>query len=84
MAGIKPKDWAIDCVGTAEVETAASAGGARPMNDLGGLVRKKKRKADDGGDGVVVEGDGVAQPAREEEASGAGVNVLVGRKKAKK
>lgn len=83
MAGIKPKDWAIDCVGTAEVETAASAGGARPMNDLGGLVRKKKRKADDGGD-VVVDGDGVSQPEVEKEASGAGVNVLVGRKKAKK
>ncbi|KAM0723706.1 hypothetical protein Q7P37_000694 [Cladosporium fusiforme] len=89
MAGLKSKDWALDCVGSAEVEVEAGAsvgGAAAPvMNDLGGLVRKKKRKA--GEEGGVAAGEGCAEQLAlpvEREPATAGVNVLVGRKKAKK
>lgn len=76
MAGLKASDWALECVGSADIEMVAGAtGGAKPMNDLGGLVRKK-RKADD----ATTTGAPVDGAAKAEES---GVNVLVGRKKAK-
>jgi regulator of Ty1 transposition protein 109 len=77
MAGLRASDWALECEGTADVESAVSSGGARPMNDLGGLVRKK-RKVEDGSVGV-----GGAVGSSNGVEPGSGVNVLVGRKKAK-
>lgn len=71
MAGVKATDWALECKGDAEVELVASENAARPTNDLGGLI-KKKRKVDN----TNASEGGVAQP-------NAGVNVLIGRKKAK-
>lgn len=69
----------MDCEGTAVVEAAASVtSAARPMNDLGGLIRKKKRKVDDV-NAVEENGAQVAVVAQPDP----GVNVLVGRKKAK-
>ncbi|KAL1589512.1 hypothetical protein WHR41_01468 [Cladosporium halotolerans] len=79
MAGLKAGEWALECVGTAETETAVGAEGAKQMNDLGGLVRKK-RKADDGGSGA---GATPVESADQAKPEGNGVNVLVGRKKAK-
>lgn len=77
MAGSKAMDWALDCVGEAEIEAGSAAGGgARPMNDLGRLV-SKKRKAEDGGV------SGSQDSAEGTTPDGEGVNVLVGRKKAK-
>lgn len=78
MAGVKATDWALECKGTTEVESVASASGVRPTNDLGGLIRKKKRKADDDkvSEGVVSQVENAGQ-------TDAGVNVLIGRKKAK-
>lgn len=81
MAGLKASEWVLECVGSAEVETAAATagnGGVQPVNNLGGLVRKK-RKVDDG-TGSQGAGDQVAGAPTAEES---GVNVLVGRKKAK-
>lgn len=73
MAGLRAEEWAVDCEGRAVVETSGGASaGQATTNDLGGLVRKK-RKVDDGG---AVQTAGVAEPV-------AAVNVLVGRKKAK-
>jgi regulator of Ty1 transposition protein 109 len=79
MAGLKASEWALDCAGTADVESVVGTGGARPMNDLGGLVRKKRKV--DGGNGNASEGGAVGSSNGVEPASG--VNVLVGRKKAK-
>lgn len=85
MAGLRGEMWGLECVGTAEVETVAGAG-VRVMNDLGGLVRRK-RKADGDGDGEGVAGAvndaDVKQQQPSDGAADAGVNVLVGRKKAK-
>ena len=81
MAGVKGEEWALECEGSAVVEVeAGGVGGRQAMNDLGGLVRRKKRKVDDGEAG---EGGGTAQVTKESEPAAAGVNVLVGRKKAK-
>lgn len=79
MAGLRGEEWALECEGTAVVETSTmAAGGVPATNDLGGLVRKKKRKVDDE-DATVGSG---AQETKVVEPA-AGVNVLVGRKKAK-
>ena len=79
MAGLKGEEWALECEGSAVVETSVgSAGVGQATNDLGGLVRRKKRKVDDRD---VVEGGG--NQAAEEAEPASGVNVLVGRKKAK-
>jgi regulator of Ty1 transposition protein 109 len=89
MAGVKAEEWALDVEGSAAVETTVGGGGAggsgQVLNDLGGLVRRKKRKVDEGeGDGSqggkTVEPEPAAAAAA---AAPAGVNVLVGRKKAK-
>jgi hypothetical protein len=81
MAGVKGEEWALECAGSAVVEVEApGVGGGQAMNDLGGLVRRKKRKVDDGEAG---EGGGTAQVTKESEPAAAEVNVLVGRKKAK-
>lgn len=83
MAGVRGEEWALECEGSAVVEISAGGaggGGGQATNDLGSLVRKKKRKVEDGD---AAEGNG-AQASREvEPAAPAGVNVLVGRKKAK-
>ena len=55
-------------------------GAGQATNDLGSLVRKKKRKVEDGEAG---EGSGTQASKEVEPAAPAGVNVLVGRKKAK-
>ena len=87
MAGLKGEEWALECEGSAVVEVGArDVSGGLATNDLGGLVRKKKRKVDDG-EGGVAEGRG-DQGSKDVEsaaapAAPAGVNVLVGRKKAK-
>lgn len=78
MAGLKPSEWALDCEGTAEFETSASSAGAQLMNDLGGLVRKKKRKVDD-----IKVPEGTAAESSNGVEPGSGVNVLIGRKKSK-
>lgn len=83
MAGLRGEMWGVECVGTAEMECGGVDGsGERGVNDLGGLVRRK-RKAD--GEGVAVDGNDadVKQQQLSDGAAGAGVNVLVGRKKAK-
>jgi regulator of Ty1 transposition protein 109 len=78
MAGLRASEWALECEGTADVESVVSTGGTPPMNDLGGLVRKKKRKVEDGSAGA----GGSVEPSNGVEPE-SGVNVLVGRKKAK-
>lgn len=82
MAGVRGEEWALECEGSAVVEIGGGAiSGGQVMNDLDGLVRKKKRKVEDGGS---AERSG-SQTTKESEpaAAAAGVNVLVGRKKAK-
>ena len=87
MAGLKASEWALDVEGSAEiaVESAASGGGvssqAPVMNDLGGLVRKKKRKVDE--DDGASSSSATVQTGAEAKPESNGVNVLVGRKKAK-
>ena len=46
MSGMKAEDWALDVVGTAELEDLVrdtNSSGALPTNDLGNLVRKKRK-----------------------------------------
>ena len=79
MAGMKASEWALDVEGSAEVSTESAAGvggSSQPAvtNDLGGLVRKK-RKAEDGGASSAA--------AATSHIESNGVNMLVGRKKAK-
>jgi hypothetical protein len=82
MAGLRSEEWALECEGSAVVEASVgSAVGGQATNDLGGLVRRKKRKLDDPGNVNSAEGNG-DQGVKEVEPAG-GVNVLVGRKKAK-
>jgi regulator of Ty1 transposition protein 109 len=77
MAGLKASEWALDCKGTAELETAVSTAGAQTTNDLGGLVRKKRKSDDrDATEGSVANSVDVVK-------SDYGVNILVGRKKSK-
>ena len=84
MAGLKASEWALDVEGSAEVvhSAAMSVGGSSQpaTNDLGGLVRKKKRKAEED---VGSSSSASAQAGSEAPSEGNGVNVLVGRKKAK-
>ena len=82
MAGVSGEEWGLECEGSAVVETAAGgAAGGQATNDLGGLVRRRKRKVDDG----EAEGSGVqaGKDVGPVAAAPDGVNVLVGRKKAK-
>jgi hypothetical protein len=76
----------LDVEGSAVVETAVGGGGAggggQAMNDLGGLVRRKKRKVDEG-EGNGSQGGKDVEPATAAVTAPAGVNVLVGRKKVK-
>ena len=83
MAGVRGEEWGLDVEGSAVVEAGVGGGvvgGGQATNDLGGLVRRKKRKVDDG---EVAEGSGSQASKETEPAAPAGVNVLVGRKKAK-
>ncbi|KAF7189924.1 Histone acetyltransferase [Pseudocercospora fuligena] len=51
IAGLT-EDFAVEVIGSVVPEasaTAASVNGAAPVNDLGGLIKKKKRKADEAG-----------------------------------
>lgn len=76
MSGMSAEDWALDVVGEAEVAVAQAAiNGTGATNDLGGLVRKKKRKVEDAGAGGEV--------ATVQQEQVPAVNMLVGRKKAK-
>ncbi|KXT17573.1 hypothetical protein AC579_6194 [Pseudocercospora musae] len=53
IAGLT-EDFAVELIGRVASEisaTAATVHGAAPINDLGGLVKKKKRKVDDTGSG---------------------------------
>lgn len=90
MAGLRAAEWALDVEGSAEggvVDGVAGQGGvggqqkpAVVMNDLGGLVRKRKKGS------VAVEGKGENGDSAEQvqaESNNGGVNVLVGRKKSK-
>jgi hypothetical protein len=79
MAGLRSEEWALECGGTAVVEAGVvGTAEGQATNDLGGLVRKKKRKVDDGDATESTE----IQASKEIEPAPA-VNVLVGRKKAK-
>ena len=86
MAGVRGEEWALECVGSAVVPEmgggGVGGGGGQATNDLGSLVRKKKRKVEDGetAEGSGSQGSNYVEPAA---AAPAGVNVLVGRKKAK-
>jgi regulator of Ty1 transposition protein 109 len=84
MAGLKAAEWALDVEGSAEVATESrvgKVGEGQPavMNDLGGLVRKKRKAGEDGGVSSVA----TAQVGSEAKPDSNGVNVLVGRKKSK-
>ena len=84
MAGVRGEEWALECEGSAVVEVGGGGvggGGEQATNDLGGLGRRKKRKVDDGEAGQAS-GDQALKEV-EPAAAAAGVNVLVGRKKAK-
>ena len=81
MAGVKGEEWALECEGSAVVEVGGSVGGGLATNDLGGLVRRKKRKVVDGE--AEGSGDQAGKHVEPLAAAPAGVNVLVGRKKAK-
>lgn len=81
MAGLKTSEWALDCEGMAEIESVASVSSSSQSatNDLGGLVRKKRKVGEDGSaSSSVASQDGTAAKPESN-----GVNVLVGRKKAK-
>jgi regulator of Ty1 transposition protein 109 len=83
MSGLKAAKWALDCEGSAEIESvvASVSGSSQPAtNDLGGLVRKKRKVGEDGGASSAA-AEQVGGEGRLE--SNGGVNVLVGRKKAK-
>lgn len=85
MAGVRGEEWALECEGSAVVEVGGGGvggGGGQATNDLGGLVRRKKRKVDDGEAGQAS-GDHATKEVEPAAAAAAGVNVLVGRKKAK-
>lgn len=74
MSGMGAGDWALDVVGEAEVAALHPvSNGAGATNDLGGLVRKKKRKVDDAN----------GEPATAQQEQEPVVNTLIGRKKAK-
>lgn len=81
--------WGLEVVGTREGEAGSvgvGACGERGVNDLGGLVRRKRKAGgDDDGEGVAdaVNDAHVKQQQLSDGAANAGVNVLVGRKKAK-
>ena len=68
-------DWSIDITGTAvPMDAIATVNGNGQVNDLGGMVRKKKRKAEDS---VVEERYEVAETRTEESSSEkAAVNML--------
>ncbi|KAK6440763.1 hypothetical protein LTR95_003013 [Oleoguttula sp. CCFEE 5521] len=76
MVGLTPESWGVDICGTAEIAAQTAdvqkGNGVPATNDLGSLVRKKKRKVDDSVDAAVAM---VAEAAV--------VNTLVGRKKVK-
>jgi regulator of Ty1 transposition protein 109 len=86
MAGVRAEEWALDVEGSAVVVVGeggtGGGGGGQATNDLGGLVRRKKRKVDEG-DGSGSQASKDVEPAAAAVAAPAGVNVLVGRKKAK-
>jgi hypothetical protein len=85
MAGVRAEEWALDVEGSAVVVGeggTGGGGGGQATNDLGGLVRRKKRKVDEG-DGSGSQASKDVEPAAAAVAAPAGVNVLVGRKKAK-
>lgn len=76
MSGMDAGDWTFDVVGEAEVAISkAGSNGVGATNDLGGLVRKKKRKVE------VADAGGESAAQQQEQAPA--VNMLVGRKKAK-
>lgn len=71
--GIQADRWTLDVVGESKVEKLANGGGvasngAPPqVNDLAGMIKKKKRKTEENGDG---------ESAVKLDDSGKGVNVL--------
>jgi regulator of Ty1 transposition protein 109 len=83
MAGLKASEWALDVEGSAEIadeNVASAAGSSQPaMNDLGGLVRKKRKAGEDGGGSSSA----TAPVGNETKPESNGVNMLVGRKKSK-
>jgi regulator of Ty1 transposition protein 109 len=81
MAGLKTAEWALDCEGMAEIESMASVSSSSQSatNDLGGLVRKKRKVGEDGS----ASSSSASQVGTEVKPESNGVNVLVGRKKAK-
>ncbi|OQO14067.1 hypothetical protein B0A48_00943 [Cryoendolithus antarcticus] len=76
MVGLTAESWGTDIRGTAEITAQTgdvqNGNGAPATNDLGSLVRKKKRKVDDSIDTAVLTA-----------AETTHVNTLVGRKKVK-
>ncbi|OQO15139.1 hypothetical protein B0A48_00521 [Cryoendolithus antarcticus] len=76
MVALTPESWVVEVCGTAEItalsDQAQNGNGALATNDLGSLVRKKKRKVDDSLEPTIAAVD---------EASL--INTLVGRKKLK-
>jgi regulator of Ty1 transposition protein 109 len=88
MVGLKASEWALDVEGSAEVATGdvASAIGSSQQpatNDLGGLVRKKRKAGEDGGVGSSSAAPAQVGSEAKQQLESNGVNVLVGRKKSK-
>jgi regulator of Ty1 transposition protein 109 len=85
MAGLKASEWALDVEGSAEIateSTASAIGSSKPaMNDLGGLVRKKRKVGEDGS--ASSHSAATEQVEAGVKAESNDVNVLVGRRKAK-